>query len=371
MRRRISLLIAVLICAGAVLAACGTKDAESVVKELDKVVSNMESYHGKGKMILHTGQQPLEYQVEVTYQKPEYYRIKLTNAQKDITQIVLRNDEGVFVLTPRLNKVFRFQSEWPANQGQVYLYQTLVQSILNDSTRQFVIDGNAYVFDVMANYHNASLARQKIWLDKTTYRPMNVEVSDSNSTVMVQVKFDEFEFDKKFDKSEFDTQRNMGGAADKPTVATPDSEGDVSVIEGDDTPHNVGVPTEEGTEEGSETSAPAKFIPREPSYVPEGVSYLDSQTVTFGGQPGIVLRYTGEYDFSILQTQPADVAASLVPGVAVSLGYTVGQMTGDEEGQLKTLTWTYDGIEYRLSSSTMPETEMILVAQSVQEEMGK
>ena len=127
MRRRISFIAVLLLCATAVLAGCGTKDAESVVKDLDKAVNTMGSYHGKGTMILHTGAQPSEYQVDVSYQKPQYYRIELTNAKKDITQIVLRNDEGVFVLTPRLNKVFRFQSDWPANQGQVYLYQTLIQ----------------------------------------------------------------------------------------------------------------------------------------------------------------------------------------------------------------------------------------------------
>ena len=32
--------------------------------------------------------------------------------QKDQSQIILRNEEGVFVLTPALNKSFRFQSDW-------------------------------------------------------------------------------------------------------------------------------------------------------------------------------------------------------------------------------------------------------------------
>ena len=94
---------------------------------------------------------------------------------------MLRNDEGVFVLTPRLNKVFRFQSDWPANQGQVYLYQTLIQSILLDNSRQFAVDNDAYVFDVMANYQNGSLARQKIWLNKSDYAPRQVEVSDATT----------------------------------------------------------------------------------------------------------------------------------------------------------------------------------------------
>ncbi|MBW7476432.1 DUF4367 domain-containing protein [Paenibacillus oenotherae] len=429
MFRRISWVAAILLCVAALLAGCGTKDAESVVKELDKVVTNMESYHGKGTMILHTGQQPLEYQVDVSYQKPQYYRIALTNAKKDITQIVLRNDEGVFVLTPRLNKVFRFQSDWPANQGQVYLYQTLIQSILLDSSRQFAADKDAYVFDVMANYQNGSLARQKIWLNKSDYAPRQVEVSDTNSTVMVEVKFDSFEFDSKLDKSVFDTQRNMGGSGEQPTMAEPEDElgsgtenesatipgADDSNVEEDDS--NVGshpddsvdtVPGEDGAaestdsdtdanasqsntagdEEAQESMTPVEengvqsgtpsdakasqagqpFTAMEPSYLPEGVAFKDMQDIKFGNNPAVMIRYTGTYDYTLIQTQPNDVAASMLPGTMVDLGFTVGQISGEEQ---KTLTWTNDGIEYRLTSGTLPESEMMKVAQSVQGEMSK
>ena len=52
--------------------------------------------------------------------------------QKDQSQIILRNEEGVFVLTPALNKSFRFQSDWPQNSSQAYLYESLVRDILQD-----------------------------------------------------------------------------------------------------------------------------------------------------------------------------------------------------------------------------------------------
>ncbi|MBB3112099.1 outer membrane lipoprotein-sorting protein [Paenibacillus phyllosphaerae] len=417
MRRRISLLAAVLMCLTALLAACGsgTKDAESVVKDLDKVVSSMESYHGKGTMTLNTGQQPLQYDVDVTYQKPNYYRIELTNAKKDITQIVLRNDEGVFVLTPRLNKVFRFQSDWPQNQGQVYLYQTLVQSILIDNSRQFAIDKetyekDSYVFDVMANYQNGSLARQKIWLDQDNYIPLKVQVSDTNQTVMVTVEFKEFAFDAKPDKSVFDTQRNLSGAANKPSTTEPADEGAADAQEqtdpaatengstngeqqqGADNAGNAATGTDAegsteqpdaqaGEEPAEDTMAPADDSNAgvdllsdalEPLYLPEGVAFEKTIDIEFGGLPGVIDRYSSEdYDFTILKTQPADVAASTIKGTMVPLGFTIAELTGGEESEQRTLTWTYNGIQYRLTSGTLPEAEMFKVAQSVQGEMTK
>ena len=58
--------------------------------------------------------------------------MNLQNAKKDQSQIILRNEEGVFVLTPALNKSFRFQSDWPQNSSQAYLYESLVRDILQD-----------------------------------------------------------------------------------------------------------------------------------------------------------------------------------------------------------------------------------------------
>lgn len=397
--RRMTWTAAVLLCFSLVLAACGTKDAESVVKELDKVVNSMESYQGSGTMTLRTGQQPLEYKVEVSYQKPQYYRIKLTNEEKDITQIVLRNDDGVFVLTPKLNKVFRFQSDWPQNQGQVYLYQTLVQSILVDNSRQFVTDEDAYVFDVMANYNNGSLARQKIWLNKSDYKPVQVQVSDTNAAVMVEVKFDKFDFGPKFDKAVFETEANMKAApssqtTEEPTMITPEQDGndsaagnaaspdnkadesgnnpdDGSAVDGDDQMNDSGNAAEdEGGDAatGAKTEESADFTAMKPSYTPDGVSEPELVDIVFGGNPGLMLRYTGDYSYTLIQTEPKDQAASLAPGMMVDLGFTMGQLSGDEP---QTLTWTYEGHQFRLTSANLPETEMIKIAQSVQGEIGK
>ncbi|MFC4100864.1 LolA family protein [Paenibacillus xanthanilyticus] len=407
MRRRISLLAAVLLCLTALLAACGgTKDADTVVKDLDKVVNSLDSYHGKGTMTLNTGQQPLEYQVDVQYQKPNYYRIELTNAKRDITQIVLRNDEGVFVLTPRLNKVFRFQSDWPQNQGQVYLYQTLVSSILQDNSRQFAVDKENYVFDVMANYQNGSLARQKIWLDKD-YRPLQVEVSDTNAAVMVSVKFNEFDFDSKPDKSVFDTKQNLSGSskpstvqpedgdaaaqgnnADQATGNTPADSGNADDTEGSASGNAAGEEPAEDTmapaegetipdtaaDNGEQATKDNLAAALDPLYLgPEPMALQDSNDIVFGGLPGVMDRYSGAtYDFTLIKTQPRDMAASSMgEGQMVDLVYTVGELIGDEESPQRTIVWTYDGIQYRLTSGTLPETELVRIAQSVQGEMTK
>lgn len=367
--RRITWITAIVMCIALLLAGCGAKDAAAVVKDLDHVVSKLESYQGSGTMILHTGQQPQEYQVEVWFQNPSYYRIALKNAKKDITQIVLRNDEGVFVLTPSLNKSFRFQSDWPEKQGQVYLYQTLVHSIIADNARQFATEKESYVFDVLANYQTSSLVRQKIWLNKENYAPQHVKVTDANENVVVEVKFDQFEFGKKFDKDSFEMQRNMTSMnlQSVPTVGEVDENG--NSIEG-----TTSGTEEEGAAEGTEqepskpSQALGPFGLVEPSYLPEGVMLKDMTQLKDNETHAVLLRYHGTYNFSLREARPVDRQVMNTTAELVDLGFTAGYMTGTE---LRTLTWMYDGIEYRLSSADLPLSEMVSISKSLEDQSGK
>lgn len=369
MRRRIPWIIAVavVLALSAILSGCGSKDATSIVKDLDKVMSKMESYQGGGVMTLHTGQQPLNYKVEVWYQKPNYYRIALTNEKRDITQIVLRNDDGVFVLTPSLNKSFRFQSDWPENQGQVYLYQTLVQSIQLDNSRQMTIDKDAYVFDVMAgNYQNGSFARQKIWLAKDDYAPRQVEVTDTNNNVMVEVKFDSFEFGKKFASSAFDMKSNMGNPSG--TEGSRQTTGDNAGTENGTNDSQQPAGGDQQTSGQPNAGDNFAMVEPAPEALPEGVSFKDMKDVQLGDTMGVMLRYTGTYDFTILERSVKDEAALATEGIMLDLGFTIGQLSGDET---KTLTWSYDGVEYRLTTMDLPQEDMARIAQSMVESSGK
>lgn len=384
----------------ALLAACGKKDAAAVVKDLNEVVGEMESYQGAGVMTLHTGDTPQQYKVEVWHQKPSYYRIALTNAKKDVTQIVLRNDEGVFVLTPSQNKSFRFQSNWPDNQGQVYLYETLIRSITGDTTRQFADEKESYVFDVAANYNTHALVRQKIWLNKSDYAPKQVEVSDSNANVVVDVKFDSFKFGTEFEKDAFDMQRNMSAATEEGGKTGTDSgvtPAEQTGNEGGKEPANpqtapepdgavtdgqtgVGGDTEqqgtEGAATGQEGEEPTLAEPEgadsfgviQPTYAPEGVQLKDDQILEEAGDYSVMLRYEGTYNYTIFEARPQDRAVSLAPSRVLDLGFTLGMVSGDA---LQTLTWTTDGIEYRITSADLPDNEMVRIATSMQEESGK
>lgn len=60
----------------------------------------------------------------------------------------------VIVLTPSLNKSFKFQSEWPYNNSQSYLLQTLVKDMDSDNNKMVDVSENDIIVTTKVNYSN-------------------------------------------------------------------------------------------------------------------------------------------------------------------------------------------------------------------------
>lgn len=317
------------------LASCGTKKPESIVKSLTKKVENLKGYKARGTLTLQTGQLPQEYDVEVWHKQPDFYRISLTNREKSITQIILRNTEGVFVLTPHLNKSFRFQSGWPDRQGQVYLFESLVNSVIEDQERVLIQEKDSYVFHVKANYQNRTLSSQKIWFAEDNLAPKRVQVLNADETVLVELSFQEFEFDSKFNDDDFDMERNM----------TRDS--GMNQIDRDE----------------------SALWAVEPSYMPDGVFQTSVDEVK--REDGLVyqLIYDGLYQYTITVELPKEMMVFAPVGEPLDLGYTMGVLTQNEK--LLTLRFSHEGIDFTIKSENLPIAEMEKVAISFFGQLGK
>ncbi len=364
--RRWPFMLVIALLTALILSGCGPKTADDVMSDLTKRMEKMDSYKANGKMTLLTGEKPLQYSVEVWYKQPHYYRVMLKQDEKNVSQIVLRNDDGVFVLTPHLNKSFRFQSNWPEQQGQVYLMQTLVQSIQDDQQRKFSDDKETVLFDVAANYQNSMLARQKIRIMKDSYSPKTIEVFDKQAAKLVQMDFQSFEYDFKFDDRAFVTQKNMTGWLN-PSLTSEDALHE-KMVDGTE-------PTLAESSTSDQPQTPAKqqtpvqsFGVIEPGYLPEGVAKRDMQEFRLGDQKAVMLRYGGNYHFTLTESHPQTTTVSAMDGQLIDLGHTFAVLLGDEQ---KTMTWTDEGVEYKLTTADLSLDEMMKVARSVNGQIGK
>ncbi|MDG5787945.1 outer membrane lipoprotein carrier protein LolA [Evansella sp. AB-P1] len=345
MKKVISLLV-VIAALLLVLAACGEKSQEDVIDELDKIRDDLTGYKAEAEMTIQTGEEPQEYQVEVWYKSPSSYRVALSNDEDEPSQIILRNEEGVFVLTPALNKSFRFQSDWPENNSQVYLYESLIDDILMDPERSFSATEEHYVFQTNTNYTNKNLNQQEIMLNKSDLTPASVKIMDVDLTVLVNLEFSSFELNASFSDGDFDMDRNMTYAQldmDIPTLAD-DAE------------------VEEVNENENES-----FTVFYPMYTPQGTGYPEVNEVDTENGKRVIISYEGDEPFTIVQQQSKFVEASapvnINEGEPVDLGFTYGALS--RNGETLSISWSYEGTDFFLSSNHLDRDEIMAVARSV------
>ncbi|MFK9092635.1 LolA family protein [Bacillus salipaludis] len=315
------------------LAACGSKSQDDVVKELKGKQGDLASYKVNAKMTLKMGTDSQVYNVEIWHKDPTFYRVNLKNTEKDQSQMILRNNQGVFVLTPALNKSFRFQSDWPQNSSQAYLYESLIKDIVADKEAKFSSTKDHYIFETKTRYQNNSmLPFQEIKLNKSDLSPAVVKVMDPDRNALVTVEFTKVQFKADFDKDDFDMKKNMTRAQlNLPAMAN-----------GGDQSFTVMYPTYELKE--------TKLVGEKPVTIEDGKR--------------VVLTYDGKKSFTLVQEKVTAKAASATPtnmeGDIVDLGVTIGALSDHS------LSWSNDGVDYMIASKNLTRKEMIEVAKSVQ-----
>ena len=144
---------------------CGKLSEEDILKKIDNKIKN--SYKLSGSLSILNNDDVYNYDVEVSYKADNYYKVSLTNEANGHTQVILKNNDGVYILTPALNKSFKFQSDWPYDNSQIYLLQALINDIKKDESSKFSIDDSGYSFIAKVNYpNNKMLVNEKIFIDK-------------------------------------------------------------------------------------------------------------------------------------------------------------------------------------------------------------
>ncbi|MBD3109694.1 outer membrane lipoprotein carrier protein LolA [Bacillus sp. AGMB 02131] len=324
------LLLAVSIFVIAVLSACGQKSQEDVVQSLNKKMEEMKSYKAQAKMTLKMGEDPQVYDVEIWYKSPDFYRVELKNEKKEQSQMILRNKDGVYVLTPALNKSFHFESDWPKNSSQAYLYESLVKDIMEDPNATFKATENQYVFETKTRYQNSKmLPFQEVILNKKDLAPISVKIKDPDHNVLVTVEFSDVSFNPKIEDKAFDMKTNMTGAQLE-IEALADMEQE-------------------------------EFVIRYPAEI-NGIELVDQEDIVTDSGERSILTYEGDRSFTMIAERAKVVetsSATSVLGDVVDLGFTVGAITD------YSISWTYEGIDYTIASQNLSREEMVEIARSV------
>ena len=110
----------------------------------------------------------------------------MINKSNGHEQIILKSNDEVYVVTPALNKSFKFQSNWPLNNSQVYIFSSILNDINNDTERKVNEIDNGYIVETKVNYpNNIGLVRQKIYVDNDSNIKKIEVINDSGIVEMI------------------------------------------------------------------------------------------------------------------------------------------------------------------------------------------
>lgn len=175
----------------------------SSLDDLIKEANECQSYQLVGNMEMLENDELKSYQVTSTYarlDKKDYYKVELYDKSLNQSQVIVKNDEGVFVLTPSLNQAFQFQSEWPNNSPKPYIYQSLI-SFLKENQSEKIKDGYL-VQGEMAYENDERVKSQEIKFDKDL-KPVYISVFDQDGTEIIKVEVTSFTMNETMKKDDF------------------------------------------------------------------------------------------------------------------------------------------------------------------------
>lgn len=330
------------------LTGCGEYKLEDAVKDFTKNVENSKSYKLNGTMEISSDEEVFTYNIDTYFLKDDYYKVVLVNQTNNHEQVILKNKEGLYVITPSLNKSFKFDSVWPQNSSQAYLLQNLVNDIKNDNNLGFEKADNGYVIKSKVNYpNNEELEYQKLYFDKD----MNinkVEVYSADDIVKIKVTFKSVNLKAKLDTDDFVLDDLI----------------DTSINNDEQNPNQNGSGNSScaGSDCKDKTTSSTLDSIIYPLYIPSNTHLSSSETVSTETGERVILTFAGDKNFVIVEEASSvsnDFEVVPVFGDPLMLDKTIGALSSNS------ISWNNENISYYLVSSDLSSSEMVSIARSL------
>ena len=305
------------------IVGCKNKDKD-ILKNIEKKFSDIENYNLQGELNMYNNEDKYTYSVDVTYKKEESYKVKLINKVNNHEQIILKNNEGVYVLTPSLNKSFKFQSDWPNNNSQVYIIQRLISDIKDDSDKKLENKDDMYIYTTKVNYStNTELVKQKIYFDKE-YNLKKVEVFDDKDDIIMEFNVTNININCDIDDNIFKLDNNL----------------------------------DSNTKSVSSTMNSVVY----PMYLPNNTYLTGEEKVKKDDGERVILSFGGDSSFTIIEetiTVNKELDMDISNGEPNIIIDTVGSFSP------YSINWISNDTEYTVLSNDMSSDELYKVAKSI------
>lgn len=351
------------------LTGCTKTSVDSIFKDLTNKINNLSGYTLNGNLEVKNNTNTYNYQVEVSYKSKDKFRVSLTNTSNNHEQVILRNDEGVYVLTPSLNKSFKFQSDWPYNNSQIYLLGSIIEDLNNDKDLVKKEENGKYIFESKVNYpNNSDLIKQRVTVTSDLLIEKVEVLTDKDETEMM-FEITNINYEPAFDESYFEVNSIINTTNNNQNTENNNNgtNGETSSKEKTDTEtdsnQNNQTEQENNTKPNQETEQTATLEDIiYPLYLPTGTVLETQEKVSKTDGERVILTFAGEKGFTLVEeTVLKEEEFTVIPtyGEPSLVNDTIGAMTDNS------LNWISGNIEYYIVSDVMNSEELLNIARSI------
>ena len=86
------------------LSGCGKYNDKDLVKDLSKKINDSKAYHMTGILEIYRNEEKYTYSVDSSYKEGDLFKVDLINQNNNHEQIILKNNDGVYVKTQESTK---------------------------------------------------------------------------------------------------------------------------------------------------------------------------------------------------------------------------------------------------------------------------
>ena len=306
----------------------------NIEHNVQEKLDDLDSYYMEASMEFYKGEDSRKYDVKVSYKDAEtdLFRVSMFDKASEQEQIILKNNDGVYVLTPALNQAYKFKGDWPLNGHKPYLYHSMVETMQGKCDISKLNEG--YLIISTPEFKNMpSWSRQEMKMTKD-YKPEWVHIYDNNNDVAVKISFTKVEFNPTFAENYFEVDANMSEARNNLT------ESSSSII---------------------------KDLPLYPVNADVDASLKEVSNITINSCTQVMLTYSGKQGFTILEGKAnshEELVVEEIDGEIVDIYGTLGYVTSN--ANINKLYFVQNGISYLIYSDSESVATLVEVASGME-----
>lgn len=326
MKKIIILLVAML------LTGCGGVDKDKLINSFKNDVESSKSYTLSSKMEIYNAEDTFTYDIKVAYMDDDYFKVDMVNTLSNHEQVILRNKGEVYVVTPSLNKSYKFVSEWPYNSSQSYILNSLVKDLEEDSEVKFEEREKEYALTVDVNYPNNDNLEYEVLLFDKKKNLKSVLVYDDQDIIAIKVMFSDIDYKANLSEKDFSVDKMIKDNCCNNEIV--ESTEDTSIL--DDIVY--------------------------PLYVPANTYLKNRETVNTENGERVILTFNGEKNFVLIEEMSnVNEEFEIIPvyGEPLMLSNTIGALGTNS------LTWSNNNMDYYLTSNDLTTSEILSIADSL------